>query len=880
MSRTAYRDNRSAGLVVAMIGVGLGLAYLTYLVFSPIMASGPAKEPPKVELPAYDVAPWRGLLVQHQGRAKPFESAATEVVRQITGRAKFQRQDPTAIVLMWVLLNGNNAGTDFMDWEHYPFILCEYQTLREAIYVDHLFNKLDKKRDGYLRKSACTGPVADNFDQLDRDNDGKLTREEMQQGRHLLVGGLTDEQRHGKYISPADLRESLTVQGVVRRMEDPEGGDVEEVDEYLRDKAGTVAQRLLLYDQVSQNQWSTFRSQRPGQSGDPIQMVALDKVEGGPLFAIGDLQKCLADYNAKTGDSPAWRYILVERVRATPQLYIKPDQRAVLKEFQEDIKAKKASRAINELEKELAARREKKDRQLDELRKSQNREGLITALQTIPQSSEESQRIRNLAHQRPDRAEGEASRDQFVDKLIAELKAILAERDQKVVDDLRRRAKHAEQGKYHPEDPQFRMLHLGYLENRFPTVYRDSLAWQEFPVKDAKSVLASFDNLKKAYRTDKPEAFAKASNAFFATLQGVGQKYDSYPKTVSRNFVWLFDVDFPIEDMLGYEMTLNEVQPFQKAWIIMLLSAVLFIASMMVPSGKPARVCYVLAFVAYLAALGYQIFGFALRVIIAGRPPVSNLYETVVWVAFMSAVFALVLELIYRKKVIGLAGAVVAALGLIMADQLSLTLDPKISPLLPVLRTNYWLTIHVLTIVSSYAAGTLAWGLGNISLGIIAFGKGRKETVKTLAQYTYRAIQIAVLLLAFGTFLGGMWAAESWGRFWGWDPKEVWALIALVCYVIPLHMRYIGWVKDFGLAVAAVVCYAAIVMSWYLFNALGGGGLHAYALSGGGPLWVIWAGLLNIEWVLAASLLYVRRSQGPPAAMEEAPKDEAEAVGV
>src|SRR5207249_6029156 len=169
--------------------------------------------------------------------------------------------------------------------------------------------------------------------------------------------------------------------------------------------------------------------------------------------------------------------------------------------------------------------------------------------------------------------------------------------------------------------------------------------------------------------------------------------------------------------------------------------------------------------------------------------------ETVVWVSFMSSVFALILELVYRRGLIILAGTMVATLGLVLADQLPLVLDPKISPIVPVLRSNYWLTIHVLTIVSSYAGGTLAWGLANVALFLIVFGKGKSDTIKVLSTFTYRAMQIAVLLLAAGTFLGGWWAAYSWGRFWGWDPKETGALIALVCYVIPLHMRYIGWIR-------------------------------------------------------------------------------------
>jgi ABC-type transport system involved in cytochrome c biogenesis permease subunit len=151
-----------------------------------------------------------------------------------------------------------------------------------------------------------------------------------------------------------------------------------------------------------------------------------------------------------------------------------------------------------------------------------------------------------------------------------------------------------------------------------------------------------------------------------------------------------------------------------------------------------------------------------------------------------------------------------------------------------------------------------------VALVLITFGNPSRETLKTLSTYTYRAIQIAVLLLAAGTFLGGWWAAYSWGRFWGWDPKEVWALIALVSYVIPLHMRYIGWVKDFGLAVCAVLCYASIVMAWYGVNFVLGAGLHSYGFGGGGPWWVFWAGLINLLWVLIACIIHVRRQMPTP----------------
>src|SRR5262249_44075051 len=223
-------------------------------------------------------------------------------------------------------------------------------------------------------------------------------------------------------------------------------------------------------------------------------------------------------------------------------------------------------------------------------------------------------------------------------------------------------------------------------------------------------------------------------------------------------------------------------------------------------------------------------------------------------------VFGFALELFYRRTVIALGGAIASTLGFVLADQMPLTFAPNIQPLQAVLRSNYWLVIHVLTIVSSYAAFALAWMIGNFNLGLHVFAPHRSDLTKTLSTFSYRAIQIGVVLLAAGTLLGGFWAAESWGRFWGWDPKEVWALIALLCYVIPLHARYVGWVRDFGLSVCAVVCFASVVMAWYGVNFVLGAGLHSYGFGGGNDAWVYWAGLVNLSLVAHAAVRHKRSS--------------------
>jgi cytochrome c biogenesis factor len=104
--------------------------------------------------------------------------------------------------------------------------------------------------------------------------------------------------------------------------------------------------------------------------------------------------------------------------------------------------------------------------------------------------------------------------------------------------------------------------------------------------------------------------------------------------------------------------------------------------------------------------------------------------------------------------------------------------------------------------------------------------------------WLYRVLQLGVLLLAAGTILGGVWANYSWGRFWGWDPKETWALIALLCYITTLHGRLAGWWTQFGLVVASVVCFLAVLMAWYGVNFVLGKGLHSYGFGIGGETYV------------------------------------------
>ncbi|MBX3019811.1 MAG: cytochrome c biogenesis protein CcsA [Bdellovibrionaceae bacterium] len=349
------------------------------------------------------------------------------------------------------------------------------------------------------------------------------------------------------------------------------------------------------------------------------------------------------------------------------------------------------------------------------------------------------------------------------------------------------------------------------------------------------------------------DKFMEITKEFVGTLNPEGDTSAARAalKTHVDEFIALVQAEnpalFPSMTKVDTEVSYNRVHPFRYAYTSYLLALVAMGFFWMFKKPGFVTATWVFSVIGLLL----HIYGFGVRTYLTDRAPVTNMYETVVWVSLGTVVFAMIIEWIYRWRFIITAGAAVGAFCLILADMAPAVLDASIQPLEPVLRSNFWLTTHVLTITISYAAFFLAFALGDYGLYLFLRDEKRfQDRIRGITLALYRAIQIGIAFLAPGIILGGIWADYSWGRFWGWDPKETWALIALLGYLAVLHGRLAGLLRNFGMCAAAILTFSLVIMAWYGVNYVLGAGLHSYGFGAGGVEYVAGFVALHILYVV------------------------------
>ncbi len=288
----------------------------------------------------------------------------------------------------------------------------------------------------------------------------------------------------------------------------------------------------------------------------------------------------------------------------------------------------------------------------------------------------------------------------------------------------------------------------------------------------------------------------------------------------------------PSERKLQMELTYNRLKIFDNLSMIYgLLGFVMLIIVFIEVFRKSKVIRYSIIALTILVLLAFllQTTGLIMRWYISGHAPWSNGYESLIYIGWVTMLAGLIFS---RRSHMTLAATTVLTSIILMVAHLS-WMDPEITNLVPVLK-SYWLTIHVSIITASYGFLALGMLLGFINL-ILMIMKNHKNgdkidsKIKDLTAINERTLMIGLYMLTVGTFLGGVWANESWGRYWGWDPKETWALVSVLVYSFIMHMQYIPGLKNyFSFNFASLIGYSAILMTYFGVNYYLSG-LHSYA---------------------------------------------------
>ncbi|MFA6235707.1 MAG: cytochrome c biogenesis protein CcsA [Bacteriovorax sp.] len=258
-----------------------------------------------------------------------------------------------------------------------------------------------------------------------------------------------------------------------------------------------------------------------------------------------------------------------------------------------------------------------------------------------------------------------------------------------------------------------------------------------------------------------------------------------------------------------------------------------------------------------------QLVLIVLRVIISGRAPITNMYETVLFSGFGSLMLALVLGHLKKEKLFVYMGLAYNVCTLMMLNFANGMLTATISPLVPVLRDNFWLSTHVTCVILSYGALALSWILANTVLIKRKWGVLTKKEELQYADIIYTTLKWGTTLLAGGVILGGVWADYSWGRFWGWDPKETWSLIVLCVYMAILHGRYTTWIKTDRFITVTAGAFMSVMMAWFGVNYILASGLHSYGFSEGGAIFLGSFFLAQILLIIVTSVNFPRKDVLP-----------------
>lgn len=301
------------------------------------------------------------------------------------------------------------------------------------------------------------------------------------------------------------------------------------------------------------------------------------------------------------------------------------------------------------------------------------------------------------------------------------------------------------------------------------------------------------------------------------------QKIKAYQKEFSDKNIYLSDYKLKAEIFFNHADIFKQlILPYILVGILMLILVFVYIFNQKETIKKILRFLYYITAVLVLIHL----VALALRWYISGHAPWSNAYESMIYIAFAAGIAGVVF---FRKSYLAISAATFLA-GISLFVALLGNMNPQITNLVPVLK-SYWLNIHVSVITASYGFLGLCFLLGIITLILFVIRNNNHKidsTINSITAINEMAMIFGLLLLTVGNFLGAIWANESWGRYWGWDPKETWALVSIGVYAIILHLRFIFKKNlQYIFATSSVVGFASVLMTYFGVNYFLSG-LHSY----------------------------------------------------
>lgn len=351
---------------------------------------------------------------------------------------------------------------------------------------------------------------------------------------------------------------------------------------------------------------------------------------------------------------------------------------------------------------------------------------------------------------------------------------------------------------------------------------------------DQLAYLEEMETLAFAYRNDGQPGLLEAVKAYRLKLADVLDARGEVKDLKSEMVYYRADYFY------------NAITPFVLGFLVVAFGWVS-------PGTRWSRFCNRFGWLMLLIGGTLVIVGITHRSVLMGRPPVGNLYDTIPFIAAIAIlVLGFIEKLTKRGVCLGLA-FFLGTLGMFLAMwyEESKGVDPM-NPLIAVLRSNFWLATHVVTITIGYAGGLLTAGLAHVYIfaRIFNIDEGDKSFRRFMTRIVYGGICFTLFFSLVGTILGGVWANDSWGRFWGWDPKENGALIIVLWTLIILHSRMAGYIREWGIHICAVIGAILVTFSWWHVNFLSIG-LHTYGFSSGSALSTIYIFYI-LELIVAA----------------------------